>query len=233
MLEILIQGITEAFPISSSMHLTYAKHMFNLSCSTSASLHLGSSLAFALFSRSLICNLIFNPIINLKTNIKLFLLIIPTLITGLILKKQLNCINSAYSNIFFAIIMLLSNQQKENITLTNISFKKTIIIGLLIISAFIPGASRMGITYTFLRFFNFSKQNALSLTILTGIPIISSAAIYTIIKQNEIISAKEIIATGILTYLSLFITQKTLNFWHIYSIYRIIFSFVYLYLNIA
>ena len=64
----------------------------------------------------------------------------------------------AYSSIFFALLLFVSDR-KETLSKnwSNINFYEAFIIGLIQILAFIPGASRAGVTITGARFLGFNR----------------------------------------------------------------------------
>lgn len=233
---ILIQGITEALPISSSMHLNL---LTTFNHDLAAFMHISAMLAFMLimqkFIKYRIIGIFKQSTSNLKLIFKILLMVMPTIFIGYFIRNyNFNNIqnNAPYYNILAAIFLILSDFTRQKRSLISLQLFKCLIIGLLISCAFIPGISRMGITYTILRLFQIRKFDALALTILIGIPITAGAAIIAIKKINMAIINLQtlimILITSAITYLALTLVFKILKnsrFFGLYfGIYRILFS---------
>jgi len=233
---VLIQGILEAFPISSSMHLQiFANALgYTPSIHENGIMHMGTSVAFMLILLPIITYMlknIFNVLIW-KIVFKLSIMIAPTLLVGLFINDiPIKLTYILIINIIAAIMLLFSLTYPETKSLVSLSIRSIMIISGIITLAFIPGVSRMGITFTALRFMNVKKFDALIISLLLGAPITMGAATIGLIKYNlsshfgTALIIKSAIA-GIFTFLFLKLTFKLLNRMWIFAIYRIIFSIV-------
>lgn len=217
----LIQGITEALPIGSSLHLDL------LNLENPSIMHLGSSLAFASYTFTYWKRYLLLNIANIKSILKIFLITLPTIITGYILKTSYphirHAINPFYINALFAIIMVLANKQKESCRLETLTLKGCCYIGLLSSFALLSGASRLGTAFSAFRIFQIGKKDAFYLSLITGAPILLGASITS---QSLIINVWlwASLAAGIITYQILAFTEKHIKKWNYYSFYRVCFS---------
>ena len=89
----------------------------------------------------------------------------------------------AISSIVFAIILYVADQKiTKSKSWKNITFKEALIIGLWQVMAFIPGASRAGVTITGARFLKFNRFNATKFSMLLSIPIILASLSLSLIN---------------------------------------------------
>ncbi len=260
-----IQGILEAFPISSSMHIELLSNKLAMQTVPSEILHLGTSIAFTItcwpfikhrliflfrstlkilhqsstiknkktrsLNHKLACTILGtkNISFNIKILINLILITLPTIVIGFLIKDVKPEISPLYCNLAAAISMLLADLLPARKSISSINYSSSILIGLLISLALIPGISRMGITFTVFRLFQFRRFDALFFTILTGIPITAGAALIGIIHNiNSPFISIYITGSllgGIATLLMLRITfWMLINCWTIFGAYRIFIS---------
>ena len=122
---------------------------------------------------------------------------------------------------------------------SEIRFKDALIVGLFQILAFIPGASRAGITITGARFLGFNRTNAAIFSMLLSIPIILASltlSIFDVISDpinnsNVLQSFFAAIVACITALLSIHFMMKLIqetNF-NLFIIYRIILGFILLF----
>lgn len=218
----LAQGILEAFPISSSMHLNL---LFDFK--DSAVMHLGPALAFSAILGKFIYRLLYQGFYNLnklawKIMVNSLILTLPTIAIGYHIRNyQLQTI--PLLALIAAIIMILSDIfSKRKNSLISLSYKQLLLIGLIISSALMPGVSRMGLTYTTLRLFQLRKTDSLIITLLIGIPISFGAATIGIINNYNLTTLYQAVFSGLITYIFLHITFRMLKFWWIFGAYRIV-----------
>lgn len=224
-----IQGIFEAFPISSSMHLLFLAPNFS---KLDAFMHLGTFLAFSAFFRKFIIKCIksLNEKLTQKIIINSLILILPTIILGKFIKsREIEKTYVIFINFSASIFMYICNLQKREKSLISLKTYECSIMGLFLPLAFIPGVSRLGITFSILRLFKLRLFDSIFNAILLGIPITGGAAFLGIKKlleiKSEIGSIIELagltILSGILTYSTVILTFKLRNYWWIYVLYRV------------
>ena len=180
-----IQGVTEFLPISSSGHLVlfaeFAKWE-DQGLFTDIAVHFGTLFAVFFYMRKeikfLISNILAMKIFEDKIVLKIIVATLPGIIVGFFIYDLVNLFFRnievmAISSIVFALILYISDKTKiEEKDWKNISFKDSFLIGLWQVLAFIPGASRAGVTITGARFLNFNRTDATKFSMLLSIPII-------------------------------------------------------------
>ncbi len=186
---IVMQSITEALPISSSLHLQLLR--YKQSDMQTAILHFATGLISIFLCKSEIYNLIYGfslPFIgvcNIWTKLSyyfLYIITIPILCIGFCLHKsqvtwpnQLSGMLSIVCGIFLFITDIYFPETHKS--LSKFSLHHALILSLFQSLAFIPGVSRLGSAYTILRLFSFHRVVAYKTAILLGI-IPSIASIY-------------------------------------------------------
>jgi len=190
----LIQGVTEFLPISSSAHLVlYNKFVIGLhdSLSLDIAMHLGSLMAVIL--------LVAKPLkentstILEKNGVKqsMFLMILatfPLVFMGLVLEffniidlsRNLEII--AFTNIFFAILLFVSDRKMSRRKLSDITKKDALIIGIWQSFAVFPGTSRSGASITGARFLRFNRKDSIIISVILSIPSIALSSAYIAFK---------------------------------------------------
>lgn len=177
------QGLTEFFPVSSSGHLFVLQNLFQrLGFSNQEGL-----LSFFVFLHAAT---LFAVFVFLAKKIPLlfkkqlfFHLVIITVVTGIIgllirfLFAQYFTKNYLLAFCFLvnSVILLSLRKYPERKTWKELSFKDSLIIGLLQGISFFPGISRSGITITGLVKRGVKKEDAFTLSFLAAIPVISGA----------------------------------------------------------
>jgi len=181
----IIQGLTEFLPISSSGHLILFAQLTNWEDQglfTDIAVHFGTLFAVFLYMRKdifyLITNIFELKYLKNKIVFKIIVATLPAILVGFFIYdfvsfyfRDIRVI--AFSSIIFGIILYLAD--KTNISKKNwknITFTESFIIGLWQVMAFIPGASRAGVTITGARFLNFDRVNSAKFSMLLSIPII-------------------------------------------------------------
>lgn len=221
----LIQGIAEAFPVSSSLHISYFLPAFK---SEDAIMHLGTGLAFAYFSYRFIKNIIFN-FFKIKIYRKMLffgvVIVLPTIAAGYFIRnRDVSVYYSAFFNLVFGILMFISDFLAQKKGFASLNFKKSIMLGCIIALALIPGVSRFGITFTCLRFLRWRRKEAFFASLLLGIPITLGAGSIGVLKSESLIFLFLSFIAGILTYALLPVTFKLIHYFRIYALYRICLS---------
>ena len=227
---ILIQGILEAFPVSSSLHLAF----FNLKSGNDALMHFGSAFALLFIINKFIINRFKNLFSGFFSEvIKFFLFIFPTIILGFLFsKRSFSLYYSLIFNIIAAVFMVAVDlYQQRNKSLSSLSFFNSFLIGSLVSLALVPGFSRLGISFTAFRLFSLRRIDSLVLSLAIGIPISLGASLIGFIQGDNITYSLifSSIFSGFLNYAFLFITFKLINSWWIYGLYRVCISFFFLF----
>ena len=187
----IIQGLTEALPISSSAHLVIFPWFFNWpyqGLSFDVALHLGTAFAFIIYFWK-----DWMEIIKHNTNLLWCIVIgtIPAALAGVILEKKVETVFRSPLIIMsmlavFAIILWWADYYgKKQKSIEQINIKTAITIGFAQILALIPGVSRSGITITAGLLKGFSREAAARFSFLLATPIVIAAGILKLPKLHH------------------------------------------------
>lgn len=218
-----IQGITEFLPISSSGHLIIARDILGISqvggLAFDAILQLATVCAVMLYFRKDIWDLIQNTFSGFKNSTKnkltLYLVIatIPAVIGGLLLQDMMDSIFRNVSLVAITLILgsiimsiadkVLSSRIKQGNDGQNLTFGKSILIGLFQVLALIPGMSRSGMTISGGYIAGLSKELAVRFSFLLSIPIIVGSGL---IKLVEIFGEPTLVSGGSVVLVSGFVS---------------------------
>ncbi len=248
----IIQGITEFLPISSSGHLVLFSHITNFDDQglfTDVAVHFGTLLAVIIYLRNNINSLVKNfftfKIKNNDNLIKIIIATIPAVVIGYfifdlvqIYFRDLKVV--AITSITFASILFLADHFKIKMSKwENMSYVQAFIIGLFQTLAFIPGASRAGVTITGARFLGFDRSSAAIFSMLLSIPIILASLVLTSINLigssiENIYLSQSIFAAFIscitaLLSINLMMSLIQRSSFNIFIIYRVMLGFILLY----
>ena len=248
----IVQGFTEFLPVSSSGHLVLVSQLTSWQDQglfTDVAVHVGTLLAVIIYLRSHITTLIkcfFSfQLVDNDNLFKIIIATIPAVIVGFFIFdfvqlyfRDIKVV--AVSSVVFAALLFVADHFKIKISSwENMSYVQAFIIGAFQILAFIPGASRAGVTITGARFLGFDRSSAAIFSMLLSIPLILASLVLT---SLDLISSSEI---NINLYKSLFaafvacitalfsinimmriIQSSTFN---IFIIYRVLLGFILLY----
>ncbi|MDD5014263.1 MAG: undecaprenyl-diphosphate phosphatase [Atribacterota bacterium] len=205
----LIQGLTEFFPISSSGHLVIAKYFLKLhlpGVAFEAFLHFGTVIAVIVLFRKEIKELVIsffdsikkifqgeNMVNLLKNNLSSkfawFLIIstIPAAIIGYTFSSYFETLFSkpiitSFMLMITGALLWLGNKKNSsgNKTISEITYKDAIVIGLAQAIAIFPGISRSGLTVIAGLSRNLDREFAAKYSFILSIPIILGASIFKI-----------------------------------------------------
>ncbi|HBR81122.1 MAG: Undecaprenyl-diphosphatase [Candidatus Uhrbacteria bacterium GW2011_GWE2_45_35] len=192
----LIQGLTEFLPISSSGHLILIPKLFGWAeqgLAFDATIHL-ATLAAVIVALWVDVKTITLGVFKRNENGRLGWLIltatVPVLAVGFFFNDWFETVFRsplvvAASLAFWGVILWIADawtkKQAED-HLEKIGWKRTVIICLSQIIAFIPGTSRSGITITAGLFGGLSREAAARFSFLLGIPAIAAAGGYSLLK---------------------------------------------------
>ena len=187
-----IQGVTEFLPISSSAHLVIISVVTDWSDQgifTDIAVHFGTLGAVLVYLFPQIKK-IFIDFFSFKKNyfkendhsgIKIIFATLPALIVGFFVYEYLieylrNLVVIGWASIIFGCILFIADQKYESEkNWEELKYWEVMIIGFFQVLAFIPGASRAGVTITGARFLNVKRDSAAIFSMLLSIPIILSS----------------------------------------------------------
>lgn len=192
----LIQGLTEFLPVSSSGHLILVEHFLSgavNNVSFDATIHLATLAAVIValwVDVKTIALGLFKKNKSGRLGWMIIVATIPVLIVGFFSSDWLETtfrspLVVAFSLAFWGVVLWVSDARVKKLAegeLIKIGWKRTLIISLSQIIAFIPGASRSGITITTGLFGGLSREAAARFSFLLGIPAIAAAGGYSLLK---------------------------------------------------
>ena len=145
----------------------------------------------------------------------------------------------ALSSIVFAIILFFADRVRmESKSWNKITYTEALVVGLFQVLAFIPGASRAGVTITGARLLGYDRLNSARFSMLLSIPIILASMTLSLINifNDEYVAANlyqsfsaALVAfiTALLSIIFLMKFIKNANF-NIFIIYRIVLGIILL-----
>ena len=248
----LVQGITEFLPISSSGHLVLISKISNWDDQglfTDIAVHGGTLIAVLVYLRREVKKILYNLFQkNLFNDIIIFKIILatlPAIFAGFFVFiffdnffRNLKVVG--WASLIFGVLLYFADKKNTSKPIWNeINFKDALIIGMFQVLAFIPGASRAGVTITGARFLGFDRTNAAIFSMLLSIPIILASLTLSIFDViNDPINNTYVlqsffaaIVAGITALLSIHFMMKLIqktNF-NLFIIYRIILGFILLF----
>ena len=248
----LVQGITEFLPISSSGHLVLISKISNWNDQglfTDIAVHGGTLIAVLVYLRREIIKILYNffqqKLFNEIIIYKIILATLPAVIVGFFVFNFFddylrNIKVVAWASIIFGVLLYFADKKNTSKPIWNeINFKDALIIGMFQVLAFIPGASRAGVTITGSRFLGFDPTNAAIFSMLLSIPIILASltlSIFDVISDpinntyvlQSFFAAIVACITALLSiHFMMKLIQKT-NF-NLFIIYRIILGCILLF----
>ncbi|MDC1060100.1 undecaprenyl-diphosphate phosphatase [Alphaproteobacteria bacterium] len=252
----IIQGVTEFLPISSSGHLVLFAQLTNWEDQglfTDIAVHFGTLFAVVIYLRKDIyyffTNIFQFKIFEDQIIFKIILATLPAIILGYFIYDYVSLYFRsiqliALSSIVFAIILFFADRVKmKSKSWNKITYKEALVVGLFQVLAFIPGASRAGVTITGARLLGYDRLNAARFSMILSIPIILASMTLSLINvfKDEYIEVNfyhsfsaAIIAfiTALLSITFLMNFIKKFNF-NIFIIYRILLGVLLLLLLFA
>ena len=248
----IVQGFTEFLPISSSGHLVLVSELTSWKDQglfNDVAVHVGTLLAVIIYLRSQITELIknfFSFQINKNDNlIKIFIATIPAVIVGFFIFdfvqlyfRDIKVV--AVTSVVFAALLFVADHFKMKISSwESMSYIQAFIIGIFQVLAFIPGASRAGVTITGARFLGFDRSSAAIFSMLLSIPIILASLVLTsldLISSSEVnINLYQSLFASIIAYITALLSINIMmqiiqkSTFNIFIIYRVILGFILLY----
>ncbi len=246
-----IQGFTEFLPISSSGHLVLFAQLTNWKDQglfTDIAVHFGTLFAVVIYLRKdiyyFLTNIFQFKIFEDQIVFKIIVATLPAIILGFFIYDYVSLYFRsiqliAVSSIIFAIILFLADRVKmESKSWNKITYLESFIVGLFQVLAFVPGASRAGVTVTGARLFGYDRLNAARFSMILSIPIILASMTLSFINiYNEeyvavnlyqsFYAAVVAFITALLSIIFLMRFIRKANF-NIFIIYRIILGIILL-----
>ncbi len=224
----IIQGITEFLPISSSAHLVLAGEFFHITGQTIFSdiaMHLGTVLAVLVFyfkpllsmGKNLIGAKEKNDFANPKIIWLLIISLIPTgiggfLLTDLVEAHARSIFWIGINSIIFGGILFFADKSEDKKTISSMTWKEAIAVGVAQILAVFPGVSRAGITITALRFLGFNRESSVYYSVLLSVPTILGASLL-LLKESVHIDFFTMFWSVLFSFVFTYICLKFLVKW--------------------
>ncbi len=240
-----IQGVTEFLPVSSSGHLVLFAQLTkweDQGLFTDIAVHFGTLFAVLIYLRKdiyyFVTNIFQFKIFEDQIILKVILATLPAIIFGYFIYDYVSLYFRsiqliALSSIVFAIILFFADRVKmESKSWNKITYIEAFVVGLFQVLAFIPGASRAGVTITGARLLGYDRLNAARFSMILSIPIILASMTlsfinifneeYVVVNFYQSFSAALVaFITALLSIIFLMRFIKKANF-NIFIIYRII-----------
>ena len=247
----IIQGVTEFLPISSSGHLVLFAQLTNWEDQglfTDIAVHFGTLFAVVIYLRKdiyyFLTNIFQFKLFEDQIIFKIILATLPAIILGYFIYEYVSLYFRsiqliALSSIVFAIILFFADRVKmESKGWNRVTYIEALIVGLFQVLAFIPGASRAGVTITGARLLGYDRVNAARFSMILSIPIILASMTLSLINilNEEYVAVNlyqsffaSLVAfiTALLSIMFLMRFIKKANF-NIFIIYRIVLGIILL-----
>jgi undecaprenyl-diphosphatase len=240
----IIQAITEFLPISSSAHLLLPSKVLgwpDQGILFDITVHFATLLAVLIYFRDEFLK------INFYLSRTFLYLVISTLPIVLIVlfvdgvgDYRWSLSSIAYANLFFALLLLLSEKISLNkLTNSDMNMKHAVVIGLFQTFSLISGASRSGTAITGSLLLGYKKEEAAKYSLMLSIPTILGALIFSFRDINTLTEDIDILTTFIaflttfmVSYfsISIFIKLVKLLGYMPFIVYRLILGSVLLWL---
>ena len=247
----IIQGLTEFLPISSSGHLVLFAQLTDWKDQglfTDIAVHFGTLFAVIIYLRKdiyyFLTNIFQFKIFEDQIIFKIILATLPAIILGLFIYDYVSLYFRsiqliAVSSIVFAIILFFADRVKmESKSWNKITYLESLIVGFFQVLAFVPGASRAGVTITGARLLGYDRLNAARFSMILSIPIILASMTLSFINifnekyvvvnlYQSFYAAVVAFITALLSIIFLMRFIRKANF-NIFIIYRIILGIILL-----
>ena len=241
----IIQGVTEFLPISSSGHLVLFAQMTNWEDQglfTDIAVHFGTLFAVVIYLRKDIyyffTNIFQFKLFEDQIIFKIILATLPAIILGYFIYDYVSLYFRsiqliALSSIVFAIILFFADRVRmESKSWNKITYTEALVVGLFQVLAFIPGASRAGVTITGARLLGYDRLNAARFSMILSIPIILASmtlSFINILREKYVeVNLYQSFFAAIIAFITAFLSItflmnfiKKFNF-NIFIIYRVL-----------
>lgn len=175
-----VQGFTEFLPVSSSGHLLFFEQIFGITENTmllNLFLHIATLLAVLIVYRKVVWNLIKKPFqpFTYKLLLATFFSVILAFIYKFLELENMSTKIYPFAFLLTSILLLSCHffqKKSSNVSMNEVSFKGSVIVGLVQGVAVMPGLSRSGSTISSLIFSGIDEKKASEFSFLLSIPII-------------------------------------------------------------
>ena len=248
----IIQGFTEFLPISSSGHLVLVSELTSWQDQglfTDVAVHVGTLLAVIIYLRSHITALVKNFFsLQLTQNhnlIKIIIATVPAVLVGFFIFDYVQLyfrdikVVAVTSVVFAALLFVADHFKTKTSSWENMDYIQAFIIGVFQVMAFLPGASRAGVTITGARFLGFDRSSAAIFSMLLSIPIILASVVltsYDFMSNSDVnINLYQSLFAGIVACITALVSIKIMmqiiqrSTFNIFIIYRVLLGFILLY----
>jgi undecaprenyl-diphosphatase len=248
----IVQGLTEFLPISSSGHLVLFQKLFNLSQPPiffDVMVHLGTTFAIIFFFRSDLYRLIVGFFKKDRDQrsllLNLILASIPAGLLGLLLKPFLGTIFNSFlilaiAYFFTAFLLFFSRKSNQGGDASeNLTWVKSLFIGIFQAIAILPGVSRSGSTIVGGIFSGLSLIEAFRFSFLLSIPAVLGASLLEIGDLGKIDylpqSLLGALIAGVVGYMTLLFLRKILILrrFHYFWIYCLLLGLISIFLTFS
>lgn len=211
----IIQAITEFLPISSSAHLLLPSKVLgwpDQGILFDITVHFATLLAVLIYFRDEFLKINFYLS---RTFLYLVLSTLPIVLIVLFVDGvgdyRWSLSSIAYANLFFALLLLLSEKISLNkLTNSDMNIKHAVVIGLFQTFSLISGASRSGTAITGSLLLGYKKEEAAKYSLMLSIPTILGALIFSFRDINTLTDDIDILTTFIA-----FLTTFTVSYFSI------------------
>ena len=198
----IIQAITEFLPISSSAHLLLPSKALgwpDQGIIFDITVHFATLMAVLIYFRDEFLRLSFYVS---KTFIFLVISTLPIVLIALFIDGigdyRWSLTSIAYANIFFALLLYISEKtSQQNYSNSDMTAKHAIVIGLFQTFSLISGASRSGTAITGSLFLGYRKSEAAKYSLMLSIPTILGALVFSFLEFNTLKEDINILTTFI------------------------------------
>ena len=207
----IIQAVTEFLPISSSAHLLLPSKVLgwpDQGIIFDITVHFATLMAVLIYFRDEFLRFSFY-----SSKIFVFLVIstLPIMLIALLVEGvgdyRWSLTSIAYANIFFALLLYISEKtSQQQYSNSEMTAKHAIIIGLFQTFSLISGASRSGTAITGSLFLSYKKSEAAKYSLMLSIPTILGALIFSFSEFNTLKEDINILTTFI-AFLTTFIVS--------------------------
>ncbi len=207
----IIQAVTEFLPISSSAHLLLPSKVLgwpDQGIIFDITVHFATLMAVLIYFRDEFLRFSFY-----SSKIFVFLVIstLPIMLIALLVEGvgdyRWSLTSIAYANIFFALLLYISEKtSQQQYSNSEMTAKHAIIIGLFQTFSLISGASRSGTAITGSLFLSYKKSEAAKYSLMLSIPTILGALIFSFSEYNTLKEDINILTTFI-AFLTTFIVS--------------------------
>ena len=207
----IIQAITEFLPISSSAHLLLPSKALgwpDQGIIFDITVHFATLMAVLIYFRDEFLRLSFYVS---KTFMFLVISTLPIVLIALFVEGigdyRWSLTSIAYANIFFALLLYISEKtSQQNYSNSDMTAKHAIVIGLFQSFSLISGASRSGTAITGSLFLGYRKSEAAKYSLMLSIPTILGALVFSFLEFNTLKEDINILTTFI-AFLTTFVVS--------------------------